>query len=327
MFRNSDKLAVLILLIAGTIGGYQYYQNQKIENEPPKEIKVGVKDAAGGDLLLNVADKEGFFKKEGIKVTMVAAPNNITALLSSGEVDVTTQMVSASLVPFLNGENFKLIAMTEKYTNNFGVSKYSKEELGKIKKVGVPRIGGSLHYTVYESLQNLGINPDSVKFVNTGGTTANSIALLEKNEIDFAFIDQGDLDKLTGSYTFIGPKDLYGDKLTPGGLVTTQATIDKKGEVLQSYVNAIYRARGFLVKNQEESLAYIDNGAGLSNEKLVEMYAEIKDTFGISVVPEGNMLQDVLPIVVKISKPQNPEKNIEEFIFQDFAKRAAKIKL
>lgn len=327
MFKNQDKLAVVILLIAVAVGGYQYYQTKKAESVPLEEIKVGVKDAAGGDLLLNVAEKEGFFKKEGIKVTMVSAPNNVTALLTSGEVDVTTQMVSASVVPFLNGENFKLIAMTEKHTNNFGVSKYPKEELSKIKKVGVPRIGGSLHYTVITALENLGLNTDNIKFVNTGGSTVTSIGLLEKGEIDFAFIDQGDLDKLSGNYRLISPNDLYGDKLTPNGLVTTQATIDKKGAVLQSYVNAIYRARGFLVKNQEESLAYIDNGAGFSKEKLEGMYAEIKGTFDISVVPETEMLKAVTPVVVKVSKPKNPDRNLGEFIIQDFAKKAQKIRL
>jgi ABC-type nitrate/sulfonate/bicarbonate transport system substrate-binding protein len=321
--KENLKLLIAVIIIV-IFSGIFLLTKSEDNNENLATLNVGITDTKRAEWLFNFADNRGFFEDSGLKINTIETGANTIALLSSGEVDLTTQMIASSLTPFLNDENIKLIAVTQYSSDNYGVSRYPEESISQVKRVGVPRIGGAFHISIIPVLQTLGVDLSKVEYVTMGVPISSRIALLERGEIDFTLIDQEDIGPLDESKFYLIPSEkIYKNSFAPRGVLTTQATIDKKSKEIQIYVNVMAKALNYIQNNKAEVVDYFSENLEISKDEAEAYYEEIRDVkVDKGFVPEAYILESLVGATIDLAKPKNPTRDISEFIDTSFAEKA-----
>lgn len=321
--KEGQKLFLAIIIIF-VFFGFLFMGASKDKNQTQDILNVAVTDGERAEWLLDFAEKKGFFEEAGLKINKIEAGVNRTALLTSGEVDLTNQMVASSLTPFFNDEDIKLIAVTQYSSDNYGVSRYPEENISQIKRVGVPRIGGAFHISIIPVLQTLGVDMNKVEYVTMGSAIGSRIALLESGEIDFTLIDPEDIKGLeVDKFFLISPEKLYEDSYGPRGVLTNQAVIDTKSKEIQIYIDVLARTLIYVEENRAELVSYFSESFELSTAEAERYYDESWDVrIDKGFVPEGNILESLIEATIDLAKPKNPTRNLGEFIDTSFAEKA-----
>jgi NitT/TauT family transport system substrate-binding protein len=123
-----------------------------------------------------VAQDQGFFKKRGIDVEFMptASSGNNPPALVSGSVQIAGPTMPTLLQANDSGLDLVVIASGAVYPLEADIlvarqgSDIKKPADLKGKTVGVPGLGALLHFMLIRNLQNNGVDPKSVRFVEVG---------------------------------------------------------------------------------------------------------------------------------------------------------------
>ncbi|HJQ42199.1 MAG TPA: ABC transporter substrate-binding protein [Jatrophihabitantaceae bacterium] len=155
-----------------------------------------------------IADKQGFFAKHGIKISIVAQPNNLqgaqamTATKSDvGQLSTPTlaQGVEnhAPVAFFCGGINYLQTSLIAKNGSSFtpGTGNDVIKQLSG-KKVGVQTpVGSGLQLLFAAALKDAGVK--NVTYVNVGGGNNITLAALDKGSVDVAQVNPPGLQAIT----------------------------------------------------------------------------------------------------------------------------------
>lgn len=138
---------------------------------------ITVREGAIGDdisfEMQYVADKDGFFKKQGLKTEQVMTSSGVSATqaLISGDLDVVNAGGSEILKAIGKGAKLKIIAPDIETFPYLLVSQASIKSASQLKgkAVAISTVGASSYYGVVSGLQALGIPKDSVSLRQVGG--------------------------------------------------------------------------------------------------------------------------------------------------------------
>jgi NitT/TauT family transport system substrate-binding protein len=260
------KLAVLVLTLALGASAPAFAQAP----EKPK-IMIGV---GGKPLLyylpLTIAERQGYFKAEGLDVEILDFPGGARALqaLLGGSVDVVSGAYEHTISQQAKGQNIEALVLQGKNAGIvLGLPKakaagYRNAADLKGLKIGVTAPGSSTNMFVNNLLAKQGLKPDAVSIIGVGAT-AGAVAIMKKGELDaIANLDpviaqlesDGTIVPVVDTRTPKGMQDVYGGAYAAGCIYVPVEFASKYPNTAQALVNAMVRALRFIQSSTPDQI-------------------------------------------------------------------------
>ena len=230
--------------------------------EKPK-LTIGV----GGKALfyylpLTIAERNGYFKAEGLDVEFQDFPGGARALqaLLGGSVDVVSGAYEHTITQQAKGQNIQALVLQGKYAGIvLGMPKdkaaaYKSPADLKGMKIGVTAPGSSTNMFVNILLAKAGLKPDAVAIIGVGAT-AGAVAIMKRGEIEaISNLDpviaqlesDGTIVPVLDTRTVKGMQEVYGSAYAAGCIYVPIDFAKKYPNTAQALVNAMVRALRFI---------------------------------------------------------------------------------
>ena len=230
--------------------------------EKPK-LTIGV----GGKPLiyylpLTIAERNGYFKAEGLDVEILDFPGGAKALqaLLGGSVDIVSGAYEHTISQQAKGQAIEALVLEGQYPGIVlalpkakAVAYKSPADL-KGMKIGVTAPGSSTNMFVNILLAKSGLKPDSVSIIGVGAG-AGAVAIVKRGEIDaLSNLDpviaqlesDGTIVPVVDTRTEKGVKEVYGGAYAAGCIYAPPEFAQKNPRTAQAVVNAMVRALRFI---------------------------------------------------------------------------------
>jgi NitT/TauT family transport system substrate-binding protein len=264
--RTIFAAALALLTLAGTA--------QAQDKPEQSKIKLGV---GGKSLLyylpLTVAERQGYFKDEGLQVEIEDFQGGAKSLqaLMGGSVDVVSGAYDHTIQIQAKGQQLTAVVAQGRYPGavialrNEVAAKYKEPKDLKGLKFGVTAPGSTSHFALSKFLTTHGMKPDDVSVTGVG-TGASVVAALQRGDIDgvsnfdpaITQLEQLKLIKpIVDTRTEKGTQELYGGPYPAAVLYLQTTFIEKNPKTVQAMVNAIVRALDFVAKSTPDEIAKV----------------------------------------------------------------------
>jgi NitT/TauT family transport system substrate-binding protein len=266
--------------------------------------------AVGGKSLfyylpLTIAERQGYFKDEGLEVEIPDFAGGAKALqaLVGGSADMVSGAFEHTINMQAKKQPIKAVVLQANFSSIVLVmpkekaAKYKSAKDLKGLKIGVTAPGSSTNMFVNNLLAKDGLKPSDVSIVGVGAG-AGAIAAMDKGELDA----MSNLDPVitqleaTGKYVAVadsrtekGMKDLYGGDYLASCLYANEDFIKKNPATTQAAVNAMVRALRWLAKATPEQIMAVVPEAYLAGNRSVYKQALLKNMIGYSLDGQMNM--------------------------------------
>ena len=243
------------LLIAPTLAFAQTLEKPKVT------VAVGGKNLLYY-LPLTIAEALGYFKDEGLDVTIVDFAGGSRALQAvvGGSADVVSGAFEHTVNMQAKGQRLRafvlqgrapqiVLGVNPKTMPNFkGVADL------KGKKIGVTAPGSSTNVMANFVLAKAGIKPSDVSIIGIGASTG-AVAAMRTGQIDaISNLDpvitllqrSGDLKIVSDTRVLAESDKVFGGPMPAGCLYAPQSFIDKNPATVQALTNAIVRANKWI---------------------------------------------------------------------------------
>lgn len=280
--------------------------------------KKSVQIAVGGKPLLyylplSIAEIKGFFKDEGLDVSIADFAGGSKALQAvvGGSADVVSGAFEHTLHMQAKGQAFRAFVQQGRAPMiGFGVSKktipnYKSPADLKGKKIGVTAPGSSTNMVVSFFLAQHGLSASDVSFVGVGAG-AGAVTALRSGQVDamsntdpvVSMLElAGDMDVIVDTRTLKDTQEIFGGNMPAGCLYAPQAFVDENPKTVQALTNAIVRADKWIQKASAEEIAKVVPTQYLLGDPEVYKAAVNKSKEGYS--PDGVIPEDGAETAVK----------------------------
>ncbi len=231
-------------------------QAQALE-KPKLTLAVGGKNLLYY-LPLTIAEQRGYFKAEGLDVTIVDFAGGSRALqaLVGGSADVVSGAFEHTVNMQAKGQRLRAFVLQGRAPqivlgiNPKTMPNFKTVADHKGKKVGVTAPGSSTNVMLNFALAKAGLKPSDVSVISVG-TAQGAVAAMRSGQIDaMSNLDpvvtllqrSGDLKVVTDTRIVAEADKLFGGPMPAGCLYTTQSFIDKNPLTVQAMANAMVRA-------------------------------------------------------------------------------------
>ncbi len=233
--------------------------------QAPEKAKLTI--GVGGKTLfyylpLTIAERNGYFKAEGLDVEILDFPGGARALqaLLGGSVDVVSGAFKHTITQQAKGQFIEALVLQGKYAGIvLGMAKdkaaaYKSPVDLKGMKIGVTAPGSSTNMFVNILLAKAGLKPDAVATVGVGAT-AGAVAIMKRGEIDaISNLDpvisqlesDGTIVAVVDTRTTKGMQDVYGGAYAAGCIYAPVDFAKRYPNTAQAIVNAMVRALRFI---------------------------------------------------------------------------------
>ena len=164
------------------------------------EMRVQIYPGAYTSTTVHVADEQGFFTNNGLKVEKIPAQSSSASIaaLIGGSIDVVESGADFVLANIDKGVGIKFVSANEvkNYATVIASTKLDLPNAAKGypdmmqdfkgKRIGVNAIGSTLYLVAQMALKDAGMSDDDVEFVATG-TGANTFAAWQAGSVDVQF--------------------------------------------------------------------------------------------------------------------------------------------
>ena len=309
--------------------------------EKPK-LAIGV----GGKPLfyylpLTIAERQGYFKAEGLDVEISDFPGGARALqaLLGGSVDVVSGAYEHTISQQAKGQNIEALFLQGKYAgivlgmNKANAAKYKSPKDLKGMKIGVTAPGSSTNMFVNILLARDGLKPDEVAIIGVGAT-AGAVANMKRGEIDamsnldpvISMLESGgDFVAVIDTRTPKGMQDVYGGAYAAGCIYVPVDFAKKYPNTAQALVNAMMRALRFIQTSTPDQIVAAVPPEYYSDKALYKAALEknldaFKHDGTISEEAGRNVLRDLKSFDPTV---QNATVDVAKTVNMTFVRKAA----
>lgn len=263
-----------------------------------------------GTLPWALADKGGFFEKNGIKIEYVYIDSGPAAVaaLTSGTADSGAAGVAVA-IPVLNQSkkltvlggtsstvSNTLFVLADKATDDMAAPFPQNVKALKGRKIGVSALGSAAQQMVEGALKNAGIKPSDVTFIATG-VGATQMAALSNGRVDAVYGDPS----VMAAYAKQGVETTRvidfasADSAGPGAgnallAVNVASTESKKQNParFKSYCAALSEAVVWAKESKNETKVgeIVSNYLGIPADQGVPLWSDVKDTLTDGITEE-----------------------------------------
>ncbi len=314
MKRSTFALGALVCAIAFLTGSALAIDNFRVAY-PSMNTSV---------FSLVIAQKEGYFKEEGIQLELLSIRGEIAIRTTlAGEVDFFTNAGSA-LAAAVRGVPVKLIAVFQDKPGWDMIAQPDIKSIAQLrgKNVGIMSPEGSLAVVAREIFRKNGIDPTKdVNLVVMGGDEVRYPALQTKSIHATLFNTAMSVRAQKEGFTKLAHAGDYAN-LIEGGLATSSERIKQNPEKIYRFVRAALKGLNFYVAKRESAIKYMMEGLRLKDRELVSAIYDIQSKL---VRREGysddKVLQSMIDDMKRTTKVQRDIK-VADIFDLSFAKKA-----
>jgi len=225
--------------------------------KPKLTIAVGGKNLLYY-LPLTIAETQGYFKAEGLDVTIADFAGGSRALqaLVGGSADVVSGAFEHTINMQIKGQRLRAFALQGRAPQIvLGVNPKTMPNFRSVadlkgKKLGVTAPGSSTNVLANFVLAKAGLKPGDVSIIGVGAGSG-AVAAMRAGQIDAIsnldpvitlLLRSGDLKVVSDTRVVAEADKVFGGPMPAGCLYTSQAFIDKNPATVQAITNAIVRA-------------------------------------------------------------------------------------
>jgi NitT/TauT family transport system substrate-binding protein len=273
---------------------------------------------------LIIAQKEGYFKEEGLNVELLSIRGEIAIRTTlAGDVDFFTNAGSA-LAAAVRGVSVRLITV---FQDKPGWDLIASPEIKSVsqlrgKNIAIMSPEGSLAVVAREILRKNGIDPTKdVNLVVMGGDEVRFPALQTKSISATLFNTAMSLRAQKEGFSKLANAAEYAN-LIEGGLATSQDKIKQGPEKMFRFVRAALKGLNYYVTKREASIKYMMDNLRMKDRELVSSIYDIQTRL---VLKEGfsddKVLQSMIDDMKRTTKVQRDIKVADVFELS-FVKKA-----
>jgi NitT/TauT family transport system substrate-binding protein len=243
--------------------------------QAPEKAKITI--GVGGKTLfyylpLTIAERNGYFKAEGLDVEILDFPGGARALqaLLGGSVDVVSGAYEHTITQQAKGQNIEAVFLQGKYSSMVMLMSKAKAEKYKSPadlkgmKIGVTAPGSSTNMMVNILLAKVGMKPDDVSIIGAGAT-AGAVAIMQRGELDalvnldpvIAQLESQGFVPVIDTRTAKGMQDVYGGAYAAGSIYVPVEFTKKYPNTTQALVNAMMRALRFIQRSTPDEIVAV----------------------------------------------------------------------
>ena len=244
---------------AGVMGALPALARAQVDKPEKPSLTIAV----GGQALiyylpLSVAHLKGYFKDEGLNVTIADFAGGSKALQAvvGGSADVVSGAFEHTISLQSKGQYYRCFALQGRAPMIvLGVSKktlpgYKTPADLKGKKIGVTAPGSSTNMMVSFFLDKHGVKPTDVSYVGVGAG-AGAVTAIRSGQIDAisnldpvisTLVKDDALQIIADTRTLKDSREIFGGDMPAGCLYASQSFIDANPITTQALANAIVRA-------------------------------------------------------------------------------------
>ncbi len=223
-------------------------------------------------LPVTLAQELGFYKDEGLDVTIETLPSTAKGLqaLVAGSVDVGGLVYSLAVQMAADGQRVRsFFVITNRSAAALAIAPGANEKIRKVEDlkgqvIGIPSMGsGSYTWTMY-ALARHGLKPQDVSAVAIG-VGGSAIAAMESGRIVAAGLNGGDHLRLLRRHpdarilvdgtTMEGTRDVYGaDAIANGAVLAKQEWLDGHPDTARRLARVYLRTNQWIVSHSPEEI-------------------------------------------------------------------------
>ncbi len=251
------------VLIAGSatlLAAPAFVRAQALE-KPKTTIAVGGKNLLYY-LPLTIAEQRGYFKAEGLDVTIVDFAGGARALQAvvGGSADVVSGAFEHTVNMQFKGQPMRAFVLQGRAPQIvLGVNPKTMPDFKTVadlkgKKIGVTAPGSSTNVMVNFILAKAGLKPSDVSIIGVGASQG-AVAAMRSGQIDaISNLDpvitllqrSGDLKIVSDTRIVAESEKVFGGPMPAGCFYAPQAFIDKNPNTVQALANALVRANKWI---------------------------------------------------------------------------------
>ncbi|MDQ8034373.1 ABC transporter substrate-binding protein [Bordetella genomosp. 1] len=273
--------------------------------------RAKVQIAVGGKALvyylpLTIAEVKGYFKDEGLDVTIADFAGGSKALQAvvGGSADVVSGAFEHTLAMQAKGQMYRAFVLQGRAPMiGVGVSKknmpnYKGPQDLKGKKIGVTAPGSSTNMVVNFFLAKHGLKASDVSIIGVGAG-AGAVTALRSGQIDaisntdpvVSMLElAGDIQTIVDTRTLKDTLDIFGGNMPAGCLYAPTEFVEKNPNTVQALTNAMVRADKWIQKAGADEIAKVVPESYLLGDPTVYKAAIAKSMEGLS--PDGLIPED-----------------------------------
>jgi NitT/TauT family transport system substrate-binding protein len=273
---------------------------------------------------LIIAQKEGYFKEEGLNVELLSIRGEIAIRTTlSGDVDFFTNAGSA-LAAAVRGVPVRLITV---FQDKPGWDLIASPDIKSIpqlrgKTIAIMSPEGSLAVVAREILRKNGLDPvKDVSLVTMGGDEVRFPALQTKSISATLFNTAMSLRAQKEGFSKLANASEYAN-LVEGGLATSQDKIKQGPEKIFRFVRGALKGLNYYVTKREAAIKYMMDNLRMKDRDLVSSIYDIQTRL---VLKEGfsddKVLQSMIDDMKRTTKVQRDIK-VPDIFELSFVKKA-----
>jgi NitT/TauT family transport system substrate-binding protein len=265
-----------------------------------EKLRLAISTVDVGYLSGGVADKQHFFKKEGLDVEVIRMNANISvAALLSGDIDYT--MAFGSVIrSAIRGLPVKVVAcLLDKSSHSLlAHSDFKSVPELRGKTLGVSTIGATADVVARLMFKHYGIDADrEMKIVALGAGSARFAALKEKIVDVVVVSPPADAEgKQMGFNVLSRAQDLF--SFPNVGLGTSVKKIKEKPEEVIKVTKALIRANRFIRDNRDGTIQILADWGRTGREYAAASYDSSRGVFNLN----GSIPEEGLRLVLDQAK-------------------------
>jgi NitT/TauT family transport system substrate-binding protein len=211
-------------------------------------------------LYLLVAQKEGYFKNEGLNVEILNIRGELAAKITSvGEIDFFTQGFSG-LNAAVRGLPLKILLVADEKPDWEFIAQPQIKNFGQLKgaAVGILSIGGTVAVVTREILRRNNLDPaKDVNLMVMGGNDMRFISLKGK-VIQATLLDAANSYRAQKEgFTKLAAASDYVSEYFSGGIVTSVERIKQAPDKIARFMIAAFKGYSFFTTRREASINYM----------------------------------------------------------------------
>ena len=247
-----------------------------------------------------VAQKKGFFQREGLDVDLILARANIAiAALMSGDIQYSGAQGSA-IRAAIKGMPLKVILFTSQKQLHWLVVRPELHRVEDLrgKTIGVSSFGSEVDTMVLEIMKHSGLEPDrDFKRVNIGDTAFRLNALRQRLiDATLLSVPQNIMARREGFGIIL---EAYNIIELPGtGLATTEQRIRERPDEVRKVIRSLLKSVAYIKENREEAVAMATDWLKIDRSLVEESYKLEEPFFSLDGETSAKGLQASLKIAV-----------------------------